>query len=289
MDIKKYYTPMVMISTLCIIMDAFYFLMYMRNPAQMAQRFAGEYYMHQAYMLMPHVMMMFWRGMKEISIWKLLMAILGMFLILAYGTRGPLGCLGVFCLIYFFFHAKLKYSLWIKSFIICLGSLFLIFAKPILIFLQDTLSAVDMSTRIIERMLTGGLLHDTGRGFVKLKLYEYLDRPDTFWGYGLFGCSRFGMKYPHDFFLDFFFSFGYMLGSILLFVIAYIIVKAYLITRSNTEKEFIVMLLCMTILKYFLSSTFIQEGHFFALLGFCSTILIRNQHETQNSNRISSI
>lgn len=289
LDIDRYIRPMVTISTLCILLDAFYFLMYMRNPAKMAERMAGEYYMYQAYRLLPHVMLMFWRGMKEPSLWKLIIAILGTFLILAYGTRGPLACLGIFCLVYFFAFARFRFSLWIKGSIASLGVLATIFSRPILIFLQESLSTLDMSTRIIERMLTGGLLHDTGRGFIKMRLYEYLERPDTFWGYGLFGCSRFGMKYPHNFFLDFFFSFGYVTGTVLLILIAYIIIKALLQARTATERELILMFLCMTVLKLFFSSTFIQEGFFFALIGYCTTIIIRHKHGTQHSNSIGSI
>ena len=53
LNIKKYLTPMITISTICIAMDALYFLMYMRNPEKMIERMAGEYYMYQAYKLLP--------------------------------------------------------------------------------------------------------------------------------------------------------------------------------------------------------------------------------------------
>ena len=108
LNIKKYLTPMITISTICIAMDALYFLMYMRNPEKMIERMAGEYYMYQAYKLLPHVMLMSWRGIKEFCWWKLCIAILGMFLIMAYGTRGPLACLFVFCSCYFFFYTKFR-------------------------------------------------------------------------------------------------------------------------------------------------------------------------------------
>lgn len=282
-DIKKYITPMAMISATCIILDAFYFLIYMRDPAKMAERIAGQYYMYQAYRLLPHVLFMYWQGLSRGDFWKLFLAVLGSFLIIAYGTRGPLGCLGAFCIVYFFFYTKFKFSFWIKNCLIGVGTLIVLFPQTILLFFQKILSSVDMSTRIIERMLSGGLFHDTGRGFIKMKLYEYLDRPDTFWGYGLFGCTRFGMKYPHDYVLDFFFSYGYFFGTILLLVTSYIIIKAYVVCEKGMERGFILLLISATILKYNFSSTYISEGLYFALLGFCTTILIR-RIQTKNQS-----
>lgn len=289
LDIDKYLRPMLTISTLCILLDAFYFLIYMRNPAKMAERMAGEYYMYQAYRLLPHVMLILWRGMREFSLSKLFLALMGTFLILAYGTRGPLACLGIFGIVYFFAFTRFRHSMWVKGGMAFMGGLAVVFSRPLLILAKDSLEAVNMSTRIIERMLAGGLTHDTGRGFIKLKLYEYLERPDTFLGYGLFGCSRFGMKYPHDFALDFLFSFGYAIGSMLLILIAYIVIRAFVKTQTRNERELILMFLCMTVLKMFFSSSFIMEPFFFALLGYCVTIIIRDNHVTQHSDSLRSI
>ena len=170
LDINKYLKPMLFISTLCIAIGAFYFLIYMRDPAKMAERYAGEYYMKQSYMLLPHVMLLFWQTIKAFRLWKVIVSILGMFLIIAYGTRGPLACLGVFCIIYFFFYASFRFAIWIKGGIIATVALLSVFTQQILLFLQETLSSVDMSTRIIDRMLTGGLTHSTGRDYIKVKL-----------------------------------------------------------------------------------------------------------------------
>ncbi len=276
--VQDYVKPMTIISMTCIILDALYFLVYMRDPVKMAERYAGEYYMSQAYALLPHVMFIAWRCMKEFGIWKLLLVILGTALILAYGSRGPLACLGCFCIIGFFFFTKFKYSLWLKSAVIALAAICLLFAKPILLFLQELFSEMDMSTRIIERMLSGGLTHDTGRGFTKVKLYELLNQSDSLWGYGLFGCKRFVLNYPHNYQLDFFFAFGYLAGGALLLLTTYIIVKAMVVARSSCEREFILLLACASILKLQVSSSFINEGIYFTLLGYCVTILITHRY-----------
>lgn len=281
LDIKAFIKPMTTISTVCVLMDALYFLIYMRNPAQMAERMAGEYYMAQAYRLLPHVLLLGWRGMKELNIWRFLLSILGMFLILAYGSRGPLACLGIFYIICFFAFTEFRHAIWIKGTIITLCGLGLVFIQPILIFMQETLSSLNMSTRIIERMLAGGLTHDTGRGFIKLRMYEYLDNSDSFWGYGLFGCKRFGIIYPHDYVLDFFFPYGYFIGTILLLFTSYLMLKALMLARSHMEREFIVMCLCMTVLKYQFSATYIEEGMYFAFLGYCTTVLINHRQDVR--------
>ncbi len=282
LSVQDFLKPMIRISVICILLDTLYFLIYMRNPEQMAQRIAGEYYMYQAYRLLPHVLLLGWRGMKEPNIWQLLLSVLGIFLILAYGSRGPLACVGVFYIICFFAFTRFKHSFWFKSAIIALCGIGAIFMQSILLFIKETLSELDMSTRIVERMLAGGLTHDTGRGFIKLRLYEYLNQSDNFWGYGLFGSRRFGIVYPHDYVLDFFFSYGYLVGGLLLFLTSYIILKAIVVARTNMEREFIILLTCMTVLKYQVSSSYIEEGMYFALLGYCVTRLINNAHITSH-------
>lgn len=281
LDIKKYIKPMVIISAVCIIMDAFYFLIYMRNPEKMIERMAGEYYMYQAYRLLPHVALLFWQGMKTGNMWKLILAILGTFLIIAYGTRGPLACLGTFCITYFFLYTKFRYSIWIKSIIIALCAFSALFIQQLLIFIQELLSSVDMSTRIIDRMLTGGLLHDTGRGYIKHQLYSFLDNGESLTGYGLFGCYQLFGKFPHDYILDFFFTFGYAVGGALLFLTTYIICKAHIICHNSYERGFILLLVCVSILKMFFSSTFVEDNMYFTLIGFCTSILIRHHYAKQ--------
>lgn len=281
-DINKYLKPMLFISTLCIAISAFYFLIYMRNPAKMAERYAGEYYMYESYRLLPHVMLLFWQTMKTFRLWKIIVSTLGLFLIIAYGTRGPLACLGIFSIIYFFFYANFKFAIWIKGGIIGLVALLSFFTQQILLFLQETLSSVDMSTRIIDRMLTGGLTHSTGRDYIKVKLYGILETTDSFWGFGIFGCKNYTYNYPHNYILDHFFAFGYTIGGIMMLVVAYTICKAYLLTNNRIEKEFILLLTCTTILKMFFSSTFIQEEFYFALIGFCTSIFIRHHYNKQD-------
>lgn len=278
LDVKVMLKPMTIISALCILLDAVYFLIYMRNPAKMVERMAGEYYMYQAYRLLPHVLFLYWRGLSELNWWKLLLGVLGTFLIIAYGTRGPLGCVGVFCIVYFFLYTKFRFSFVIKSILMGIAGFLVLFPQASLILLYKVLSQLDMSTRIVEKLLTGGILQDSGRGYIKLRLYEYLERPDTFWGYGLFGTKRFGVIYPHDYILDFIFSFGYVIGGLILAYTSYLIIKAYFVSVRNIDRDFLLLLLCTTILKYNFSSTYISEGLYFALLGFCTTIIISHHH-----------
>ncbi len=287
LDVQAFLKPMTVISVTCVLMDALYFLIYMRNPAQMAERMAGDYYMFQAYRLLPHIMFIAWRCMKDFSVWKLFLSLLGILLIFAYGTRGPLACLGAFYIICFFVFTKFKYSFWFKSATIALCGIGALFLQPILLALKEMLTELDMSTRIVERMLAGGLTHDTGRGYIKVEMYELLERPDTFWGYGLFGSKRFDIVYPHDYKLDFFFNYGYFIGGLLLLFTSYIIVKAMVVARTSIEREFIVLLVCSTIIRYHLSFTYIEDGMYFALLGYCTTILFNNRyaHESYNSHK----
>ena len=113
------------------------------------------------------------------------------------------------------------------------------------------------------------------------KLYDILENTDSFGGFGLFSCEHFTFHYPHDYILDFFYTFGYTIGGLLMLIVAYIICKAHLVSSKRIEKEFILLLTCATVLKMFFSSTFIQEEFYFALIGFCTSILICHHHNKQ--------
>ena len=134
-----------------------------------------------------------------------------------------------------------------------------------------------MSTRIVEKFIMGNISNDSGRGDIKEILYERLNTDEPFWGYGLFGSQRYGIIYSHDITLDFLFSFGYFVGTLLLVGVVLLIVWAFVKSKNRFEREFVLFLVSVTIIKLFLSSTFLFEPLFFLMIGFCLKILLEDK------------
>ena len=274
-DIEKFFKIFTILSAICIVMDIFYFLSYVQEAKHADEQIAGSYNMYAAYQVLPHVIMLIWASMRSFSIWKLAVAIIGVFLIISFGTRGPLACIACFTAVYFFFFMRFRYSSIVKASIIALLALAVAFIREIALWLYEYLGLMKMSTRIVEKFIMGNISNDSGRGDIKEILYERLNTDEPFWGYGLFGSQRYGIIYSHDITLDFLFSFGYFVGTLLLVVL--LIVWAFVKSKNRFEREFVLFLVSVTIIKLFLSSTFLFEPLFFLMIGFCLKILLEDK------------
>ncbi len=280
-DIDRFFDIFVMLSTVCILMDLFYFLVYAPAQKDMSE-VAGEDNMFRAYQSLPHVAMLLWATLSKFRIWKAVMFFLGTMFLLSCGTRGPLVCLGFFGFVYFLFFLNFRGAIYVKAVLVTMVVLAVVFLREIAIFLAQTFLGLNLSTRIMEKIVFGGLGNDTYRGDLREILYAALDKGDHFFGLGLFGSGNFGINYPHFMPLDFFCTFGYYLGSVLMILLAVLIVAAYWRAKSRLSRVFIVFLCSMSIVKLMFSATFVNEPFFFMLIGFCATQLLMSAKESSN-------
>lgn len=268
-DIDKLFNAFVLLSTICIYLDLFYFLVYAPRFSNMAD-VAGEDNMWGAYQILPHVAMILWATLKKFSIWKAFTLLLGLLFLLSCGTRGPFVPLAFIGVIYFLFYMKFKGALYVKIGIISAFILVISFLKDVILFLAETFTGLQLSTRILEKFISGEIGHDSYRGALRDKLYAVLENGDHFWGLGAFGCRNYDILYPHYLPLDFICTYGYLIGYILLSLLFAFVAWAFWITRGKRAQEFILYLFSIGIIKLFLSSSFILEPYFFMLIGFCS-------------------
>lgn len=268
-DIERFYNLFMWLSVACILMDLFYFLVYAPGQKNM-EEVAGDDNMYRAYQSLPHVAMLLWAMLHEFRIWKAVMFFLGTMFLLSCGTRGPLVCLGFFGFVYFLFYMNFRGAIYVKGVIVSLVALTVVFLREIALFLAQTFLGLNLSTRIMEKIVFGGLGNDTYRGDLREILYAALERGDHFFGLGLFGCGNYGINYPHFMPLDFFCTFGYLLGSILMLLLSVLIGWAFLRSEVKLSKVFILFLFSMGIIKLMFSSTFVCEPFFFMLIGFCA-------------------
>ena len=92
----------------------------------------------------------------------------------------------------------------------------LLFLHEIISYMAFLFTGLNLSTRILDKFISGELGNDSGRSSIKIVFYKILDNSDSITGIGYFGSQRFGYIYPHDIILDFQLSYGYVLGDILL-------------------------------------------------------------------------
>mgnify|MGYP007012485644 CR=1 FL=1 len=269
MDIDRLFTLFTYLSAICILADLFFYLVYMPGHKNMATE-ANEDNMYAAYQALPHVAFMLWATAERFRIWKLAMGFLGVLFLLSCGTRGPLVCIAFFGIIYFFFYMNFKGAVYIKSLLVAAGIILLANLRSIAIYLAQTFTGLNLSTRIMEKIVMGDLGNDSQRGALRERVYEVLANGDHFWGLGLFGCRNYGVIYPHFLPLDFFCTYGYFMGSILLALLVLLIVGALWLSRGKKAQQFIVFLFSVSVIKLLMSNSFIIEPYFFFLVGFCA-------------------
>jgi hypothetical protein len=250
-------------------MDLFYYLIYAPDNKVMDE-VAGYDNMFVAYQVLPHVAFLLWATMEKFQFWKAITFILGVLFLLSCGTRGPLACLTFFGVFYFFFHMNFTGAIYYKIAIITTILIIIANLKFIILHLIKTFTGLQLSTRILEKFITGDIGNDSYRGVLRDKLYAIMERSENFWGLGTFGTANYDIVYPHNLPLEFICTFGYFIGIILLFLLALFIGGAFWIARGSKSQIFISFLFSISIIKLMFSNSFFLEPYFFLLLGICA-------------------
>lgn len=282
LDIEKYFNGFYKISAIAIVISVFYYLSYAQNTSVDIN--TEDYNMAASYNLLPHVLFVLWATFRNTSLISIILSVFGIFQIMAFGTRGPLVCAVAFFTIYALIFSDMKYARYIKSAIVLIGVVISAYFYEIALFLQFQLENLGMSTRIFDKIVEAEITDGSGREWISDTLYDILKNSHNFCGYGLLGAERYVDTYPHNIYLEFIFSFGYVIGILLLFAVVLLIAKAF-IKASQINKEFILLLVCGSVLKLCMSGAFLDDTIFFMLLGYCAQMLMTKKNLLYNWSR----
>ena len=228
--------------------------------------------MTASYNLLPHVCVLFLDTDKRKPIIKITAVILGSILIIAYGSRGPIVCLASFVLLYIIFFKKQKRSFRYLLLVLCAALIIWFSLDYILDFLNTVSSALGLSTRIFSKISSNQFFVSSDRDIIRTTLYGYIaDKPMV--GYGLCGDRVITGTYAHHLAIELWISFGVVLGSALLLAVFLIILKGVRYSDFGREKGFILLLFCCSVIKLFLSGSFLNENLLFLLLGICVGVM----------------
>ncbi|MCR4918209.1 MAG: hypothetical protein K5928_00105 [Prevotella sp.] len=273
-DIDSYFNSFTILSAICIFADLYFFFSFAPSQKNMTN-FTSDDNMWVAYQILPHIAMMLWATLRKFHIWKLTVLFLGTMFLLSCGTRGPFVCLGFFGLVYFIFYMKFKGAIYLKIGILAAMLTVILFLKDIIYYLVVKFTGLNMSTRILEKTVSGDLSNDSQRGALREILYNILDGSGHFWGLGPLGTQNYGIIYAHFLPLDFFCTYGYLAGSILLVLLTALVAAAFWVTRGKMTQEFVLLLFSISIVKLMLSNTFLFEPWFYFFIGFCASEVLR--------------
>ena len=270
LDIKRFYKFFYYISVVAVFMCAFYELLYAQSASYTGDVDTSEYNMELAYSILPHVLMVSWRALKSFVILNIAPMLLGLMLLLSFGTRGPVICAIVFIAIYLVFIRPSKYQKTMRIITVACAVYAMSFLDQFMTFMQLMTFQLGMSTRIFDKYFEGELEDSSGRDYIRETLLRELSIDNSLFGHGVLGSYPYVNTYPHNIVLEFLFSFGWVWGIAILFCIVYIIAKMLINTHQcEINVTFGIILVIASILKLCFSSTFVDDALFFMLLGYC--------------------
>lgn len=264
---------LVTISYLVIYIFALYYLFYVGGVSKADS--GADYNMNASYNLLPHVLLVLWQTMKRFSRFNIITALLGIMMIFSFGTRGPLVCSISFILIYVLFIGKFRHQILLKTMIASIGVLLLMFLNPIMLGIQYLLTSIGMSTRITDFYFESSLDVSVGRDNIQDTLQDLLRNDNYFWGHGILSSYNYVDTYPHNLYLELVFSFGYIPGILLLLLLTTMFIVAYRKFSNTDIRSFLCVLMCASVIKLFMSGTFLDEYLLFFLIGFCVNVITK--------------
>lgn len=190
------------------------------------------------------------RQLKDI-----LFFVIGFFLIISIGSRGPLLCLAVFILVYFLMNS-LKQRITLGRLIgftltmLCLGLIiYTLGNQTLLIKINHLLSEFNINSRTLILLINDNLGQSSSREGIYSFLIEKI-KEQPLLGYGI-GSDRMMLgMYAHNLFLALFTFFG-VIGGLLSSLIIIVIILGAFITAKN-KKTITVLLIFFSV--YFVSS-----------------------------------
>ena len=256
-----------------------YYLIFGSNSFDAYQ---GSYtsFMGRAYILLPQLLCAFIGVLNKKNILNIATAIMGFILLLMCGNRGSLVLLLLFIVFYLLFKVDLKKHIYVYVGTISVLGLLLYYYEILLTMIVSTFVKYGLSVRVFERLSAGTFFESSGRNvLIKELISASWDNPII--GYGLCSDRTITGSYAHNYAFELWTAFGIIFGSIVLIATIFVIISAWIKSRDIESKGVLLLLICVGFLKLFISSSFLLEGLFFMLIGYCMNQIKKYKLETR--------
>lgn len=245
------------------------FLVYMIAYETMSDKKLAGGDMHAAYMLLPHICLVFYTVILKPNPWNIAIIVIGIVTLLFLGNRGSLLCLSTYAIFIILFSGKLKRPILFLA--LSVAILVVLFAFGVLNLLYDFAEQSGFSLRIFDKMKSGEITNPSGRDKIRDRVVEYIMLYPMM-GMGIFSDRRVaGGLYAHNFILEIIIHYGFVLGILLFGIILYLLIASFLYLRKKKEMMtlgFLSALIFSFFVKLFLSSSYLVEPYFFFTMGF---------------------
>lgn len=246
----------------------------------------SSYSMPLSYVTMVAVMWLLYRYFREEKVRWLLLSLLGIAVIVAYGSRNPLLAIIAFIIISVLKKVsntqrkpKIRYLI-----MTLLGCALLIWWKECLALIGKIFSTLNISSRTIN-LLTESTISTSGRDVIHAELITALnERP--FIGFGVLGDEvvlNDISQSAHGLYLSILSNYGYIIGGLILIVLLYWNFRAYKYANKK-GKEILLIYMCLVWPRGFTGGDIWSSDVFWWLLGLVLSMISYNYKECIEEN-----
>ena len=240
-----------------------------------------SYDMHFSYILLFVIIMHISKLLRSKKMLLIPIVMIEIVLMIAYGSRGAVICLGVYLLLKITTNMenrekKVFYIFFIIMFSIVFVIILNNFGYQILAHIQQA----GFRGRSLQLLLNGNFAqNDSGRGIIWENAITLIKQKPIL-GWGIRGAaSILGHPYPHQLFLDYWLAFGCIFGSVLI-ILTTIPLKNVFLGKAGIEKEINQIFFSMAFVSLMFSGTVFTSYTYFIMLGL---LLSTNKYVNINS------
>ena len=273
---SKHFRILYIMSIINVWVFAAYYLVF-NDGSFDASSAANASFMGRAYTLLPQLLVIFVGILNKKNFLNVMSGVIGFVLLLMCGNRGSVVLVLVFLAIHLLFNTKKEMRVMAGVGIFSAVGVIVYYYEMLLSSIMTTFSKFGFSIRVFQRLADGTFLKSSGRDYITEKLTSAIwNRPII--GYGLCSDRTIAGSYAHSYALELWTAFGVLFGSVILIATILIIIRAWMKAPDRLHKSFLLAFICFGFLKLFLSSSFLLEGAFFMLMGYCvSQIRVHKQ------------
>lgn len=277
-DIEKYKDYMYWASVLCVLSQAFYFFFFLQRISSGVE-LKGDQIVPATYTL-PHVLMVLWYTLRKANILNVAVSIISMVLLLSFSNRGSILAVMLFVVVYFFFLTPKKGSTSSRAIVLLATIVLLVFFEQIMTNLFGFTESLGLSTSFFDRLANDEIHDSNGRDLLYRQALDQIAAGGIF-GSGM-GIDRLVLgTYAHNFVLEFLMDFGILFGGGIVIAYFILLILSFFKSQSLEVKAFIAVLCGRGLIHMLVSGSYIEDGHFFLLIGFCVAALRQSKMRPQ--------
>ena len=245
---------------------------------EIASKYQGN--MDLAYHLLPHCCLIAYYAKKKTNILNVAFTVFGAFYLMLLGTRGA-ALMMLLCVAWTLVLDQNSKKVLARIVVLC-GAVAAFIVSPLyeafILWMYKMARNLGLSVRIFDKLLSVGQMDSSGRDVLAETLIASV-KEHSFWGTGLCSDRMMVGVYAHNIALELWVEFGVIIGTIVLVALIVTFLRGYLCSTSSAEKGLIIVLICSSFLKLFLSGSFISERWLFALIGLCVGAIRKSKHK----------